>query len=186
MVCPGEPIAPLLNTNPAQTRHHQTSQLATSPAHFPVTVVGGENVAPGYNTVPAQVRRYCLHAMLDIYTIYISTDRRAREPPPDRAAAAAPAADRRPDHPAQDPAAADRGCQTLRPSVRKTGTGELLFKLERKLHNIKFKHLKYTFGQLRTALLIHQGLRKPFIGLRDDFLRSPPIKDVFLFSSAFG
>ena len=62
MLWPGEPIAPLLNTNPAQTRHHQTSQLATSPAHFPVTVVGGENVAPGYNTVPAQVRRYCLHA----------------------------------------------------------------------------------------------------------------------------
>ena len=72
MLCPGEPIAPLLNTNPAQTLHHQTSQLATSPAHFPVTVVGGENVAPGYNTVPAQVRRHCLHAMLDNYTIYIS------------------------------------------------------------------------------------------------------------------
>ena len=62
MLCPGEPIAPLLNTNPAQTLHHQTSQLATSPAHFPVTVVGGENVAPGYNTVPAQVPRYYLHS----------------------------------------------------------------------------------------------------------------------------
>ena len=103
MLWPGEPIAPLLNTNPAQTLHHQTSQLATSPAHFPVTVVGGENVAPGYNTVPAQVRRYCLCTFwistLSTYTIYISTDRRAREPPPDRAAAAAPAADRRPDHP---------------------------------------------------------------------------------------
>ena len=43
----GEPIAPILNTNPAQTAFHQASQLAKSPAGFPVTVVDGENVAPG-------------------------------------------------------------------------------------------------------------------------------------------
>ena len=73
MLCPGEPIAPLLNTNPAQTRHHQTSQLATSPAHFPVTVVGGENVAPGYNTVPAQVPRYYLHSGYYRLSTYLQT-----------------------------------------------------------------------------------------------------------------
>merc|ERR1711894_820146 len=43
----GEPIAPILNTNPAQTKFYQESQLAKSPAGFPVTVVDGENVAPG-------------------------------------------------------------------------------------------------------------------------------------------
>merc|ERR1712226_821358 len=50
----GEPIAPILNTNPAQTQFYQQSQLATAPADFPVPVINGENVAPGYNTVPAQ------------------------------------------------------------------------------------------------------------------------------------
>ena len=43
----GENIAPVLNTNPAQTLYHQASQVGTSPAHFPVTVVDGQNVAPG-------------------------------------------------------------------------------------------------------------------------------------------
>merc|ERR1712183_115662 len=50
----GEPIAPILNTNPAQTQFYQQSQVATAPADFPVPVVNGEPVAPGYNTVPAQ------------------------------------------------------------------------------------------------------------------------------------
>ena len=43
----GEPIAPILNTNPAQTQFYQVSQVAKSPANFPVTVVDGQNVAPG-------------------------------------------------------------------------------------------------------------------------------------------
>ena len=43
----GEPIAPILNTNPAQTRFFQESQADKSPAGFPVTVIDGENVAPG-------------------------------------------------------------------------------------------------------------------------------------------
>merc|ERR1711963_1295618 len=51
----GEPIAPILNTNPAQTAFHQASQVATAPANFPVPVVDGQNVAPGYNTVPARL-----------------------------------------------------------------------------------------------------------------------------------
>ena len=60
----GEPIAPILNTNPAQTKFHQESQLAKSPAGFPVTVVDGENVAPGYNTVPAQTAAHENHLLI--------------------------------------------------------------------------------------------------------------------------
>ena len=44
-------------------------------------------------------------------------DRRPREPPSDRPAAAAAAADRRADHPAPRAAAGDRGCQALRSSL---------------------------------------------------------------------
>ena len=58
-----EPIAPILNTNPAQTKFHQESQLAKSPAGFPVTVIDGENVAPGYNTVPAQTLAHENHLL---------------------------------------------------------------------------------------------------------------------------
>ena len=47
VTCSGEPIAPLLNTNPAQTAFYQASQVATAPANFPVPVVDGQNVAPG-------------------------------------------------------------------------------------------------------------------------------------------
>merc|ERR1712228_180351 len=60
----GEPITPILNTNPAQTRAHQQHQLATSPAGFPVPVIGGENVAPGYNTVPAQTLAHENHLLI--------------------------------------------------------------------------------------------------------------------------
>merc|ERR1711981_331792 len=60
----GEPIAPILNTNPAQTKFYQESQLAKSPAGFPVTVVDGENVAPGYNTVPAQTAAHENHLLI--------------------------------------------------------------------------------------------------------------------------
>ena len=60
----GEPITPLLNTNPAQTAHFQASQVATAPASFPVPVVGGENVAPGYNTVPAQTAAHENHLLI--------------------------------------------------------------------------------------------------------------------------
>merc|ERR1711881_631970 len=61
----GEPIAPILNTNPAQTRFYQESQLAKSPAGFPVTVIDGENVAPGdilsVVTTPGQMlASFCL------------------------------------------------------------------------------------------------------------------------------
>merc|ERR1719232_2555104 len=60
----GEPIAPLLNTNPAQTAFYQASQVATAPAAFPVTVVDGQNVAPGYNTVPAQTAAHENHLLI--------------------------------------------------------------------------------------------------------------------------
>merc|ERR1711997_791699 len=60
----GEPIAPILNTNPAQTQFHQASQVAKSPAGFPVTVIDGENVAPGYNTVPAQTAAHENHLLI--------------------------------------------------------------------------------------------------------------------------
>merc|ERR1712061_14216 len=60
----GEPIAPLLNTNPAQTAFHQASQVATAPANFPVPVVDGQNVAPGYNTVPAQTDAHENHLLI--------------------------------------------------------------------------------------------------------------------------
>merc|ERR1712121_95094 len=50
----GEPIAPILNTNPAQTKFFQEAQLVKSPANFPVPVIDGQNVAPTLNTVPAQ------------------------------------------------------------------------------------------------------------------------------------
>merc|ERR1712061_447656 len=60
----GEPIAPILNTNPAQTKFYQESQLAKSPAGFPVTVIDGENVAPGYNTVPAQTAAHENHPLI--------------------------------------------------------------------------------------------------------------------------
>merc|ERR1719330_2034300 len=60
----GEPIAPLLNTTPAQTAFYQASQAATAPAHFPVPVVNGQNVAPGYNTVPAQTAAHENHLLI--------------------------------------------------------------------------------------------------------------------------
>merc|ERR1712072_777506 len=60
----GEPIAPILNTNPAQTQFYQQSQLATAPADFPVPVINGENVAPGYNTVPAQTNAHENHLLI--------------------------------------------------------------------------------------------------------------------------
>merc|ERR1711936_1470353 len=60
----GEPIAPILNTNPAQTQFPQASQVAKSPAGFPVTVIDGENVAPGYNTVPAQTAAHENHLLI--------------------------------------------------------------------------------------------------------------------------
>ena len=60
----GEPIAPILNTNPAQTQFYQQSQVATAPADFPVPVVNGQNVAPGYNTVPAQTDAHENHLLI--------------------------------------------------------------------------------------------------------------------------
>merc|ERR1712223_984255 len=60
----GEPIAPLLNPNPAQTAFYQASQVATAPANFPVPVVDGQNVAPGYNTVPAQTDAHENHLLI--------------------------------------------------------------------------------------------------------------------------
>merc|ERR1712106_355188 len=39
----GEPIAPILNTNPAQTQFYQQSQVATAPADFPVQTAAHEN-----------------------------------------------------------------------------------------------------------------------------------------------
>merc|ERR1711911_546651 len=60
----GEPIAPILNTNPAQTAFYQASQVATAPANFPVPVVDGQNVAPGYNTVPAQTDAHENHLLI--------------------------------------------------------------------------------------------------------------------------
>merc|ERR1712142_264497 len=60
----GEPIAPILNTNPAQTQFYQQSQVATAPADFPVPVVNGEPVAPGYNTVPAQTDAHENHLLI--------------------------------------------------------------------------------------------------------------------------
>merc|ERR1739844_223568 len=59
----GEPIAPILNTNPAQTQLYHQSQVATAPADFPVPVVNGQNVAPGYNTVPAQTDAHENHLL---------------------------------------------------------------------------------------------------------------------------
>merc|ERR1719497_70417 len=60
----GEPIAPILNTNPAQTKFYQQSQVATAPADFPVPVINGQNVAPGYNTVPAQTSAHENHLLI--------------------------------------------------------------------------------------------------------------------------
>eukprot|EP00090_Calanus_glacialis_P032505 TRINITY_DN53858_c0_g1_i1.p1 TRINITY_DN53858_c0_g1~~TRINITY_DN53858_c0_g1_i1.p1 ORF type:complete len:144 (+),score=41.65 TRINITY_DN53858_c0_g1_i1:111-542(+) len=60
----GEPIAPILNTNPAQTQFYQQSQVATAPADFPVPVINGQNVAPGYNTVPAQTAAHENHLLI--------------------------------------------------------------------------------------------------------------------------
>merc|ERR1711862_587206 len=60
----GEPIAPILNTNPAQTQFYQVSQVAKSPANFPVTMVDGQNVAPGLNTVPAQTDAHENHLVI--------------------------------------------------------------------------------------------------------------------------
>eukprot|EP00091_Calanus_sinicus_P018339 TRINITY_DN4147_c0_g1_i6.p1 TRINITY_DN4147_c0_g1~~TRINITY_DN4147_c0_g1_i6.p1 ORF type:complete len:175 (-),score=86.43 TRINITY_DN4147_c0_g1_i6:120-590(-) len=60
----GEPIAPILNTNPAQTQFYQQSQVATAPADFPVPVINGQNVAPGYNTVPAQTDAHENHLLI--------------------------------------------------------------------------------------------------------------------------
>merc|ERR1712241_1029827 len=60
----GEPIAPILNTNPAQTAAHFEHQLVKSPASFPVPVIAGENVAPGWNTVPAQTRAHENHLLI--------------------------------------------------------------------------------------------------------------------------
>merc|ERR1712228_264231 len=60
----GEPIAPILNTNPAQTQFYQQSQVATAPADFPVPVINGEPVAPGYNTVPAQTDAHENHLLI--------------------------------------------------------------------------------------------------------------------------
>merc|ERR1711973_821138 len=60
----GEPIAPILNTNPAQTQFYQQSQVATAPADFPVPVINNEPVAPGYNTVPAQTDAHENHLLI--------------------------------------------------------------------------------------------------------------------------
>merc|ERR1712087_970806 len=60
----GEPIAPILNTNPAQTLAHQQHQLVRSPADFPVPVINGQNVAPVYNTVPAQTAAHENHLLI--------------------------------------------------------------------------------------------------------------------------
>merc|ERR1712179_367288 len=63
-VANGEPLAPLLNTTPEQTRYYQEAQVAKSPANFPVPVINGENVAPGYNTVPAQTDAHENHLLI--------------------------------------------------------------------------------------------------------------------------
>merc|ERR1711970_121726 len=60
----GEPIAPILNPNPAQTAAHFQHQLVKAPADFPVPVIAGENVAPGWNTVPAQTRAHEEHLLI--------------------------------------------------------------------------------------------------------------------------
>merc|ERR1712090_37208 len=60
----GEPLAPILNTTPEQTRYYQEAQVAKSPANFPVPVVDGQNVAPGYNTVPAQTDAHENHLLI--------------------------------------------------------------------------------------------------------------------------
>merc|ERR1712243_24221 len=60
----GEPVAPVLNTVPAQTRFYQESQLVKSPANFPTPVINGQNVAPGLNTVPAQTAAHENHQLI--------------------------------------------------------------------------------------------------------------------------
>merc|ERR1711931_36520 len=60
----GEPIAPILNTNPAQTAFFQEAQLVKSPANFPVPVINGQNVAPTLNTVPAQTAAHENHLLI--------------------------------------------------------------------------------------------------------------------------
>jgi len=60
----GEPVAPVLNTTPDQTRYYQEAQLVKSPANFPVPVINGEAVAPGYNTVPAQTDAHENHLLI--------------------------------------------------------------------------------------------------------------------------
>lgn len=60
----GEPVAPVLNTTPEQTRYWQEAQVVRSPAAFPVPVIAGENVAPGYNTVPAQTAAHENHLLI--------------------------------------------------------------------------------------------------------------------------
>merc|ERR1711954_243742 len=60
----GEPVAPVLNTTPDQTRYYQEAQLVKSPANFPVPVINGEAVAPGYNTVPAQTYAHENHLLI--------------------------------------------------------------------------------------------------------------------------
>merc|ERR1711937_99915 len=40
----GEPVAPILNTVPAQTRFYQESQLVKSPANFPTPVINGQTI----------------------------------------------------------------------------------------------------------------------------------------------
>merc|ERR1712141_862784 len=62
----GEPIAPILNTNPEQTAFYQKSQLVTSPAAMPITVINNEPVAPTLNTVPAQTRAHEQHLLISM------------------------------------------------------------------------------------------------------------------------
>merc|ERR1712112_206514 len=63
-VVAGEPLAPVLNTTPDQTRFYQEAQLVKSPANFPVPVISGSPVAPGYNTVPAQTEAHENHQLM--------------------------------------------------------------------------------------------------------------------------
>lgn len=80
----GEPIAPVLNTLPAETLVYQTvscntafmgktslrnwvgfqNQLVTSPADFPQPVINDEPVAPVLNTVPEQTRAHEEHLLI--------------------------------------------------------------------------------------------------------------------------